>query len=234
MMRFVFSILAKSGLLMFLVAGGNPGGSHLALASEPFPLVGEPVFSADGLTLLVDALDRAPWALLRDPSQQMTSDRRPLTIRTVQDDIASPGLPVLRVTCVLPEFWAEPAVWQHFRGGPESFSGFGKDQRIKDWAGRPHTDRRAYAMDNGLALSDTTTVGSPRGPGRLTLERGRLTLSLKWNGVAGRVYSLEFTPDLKTAFRTLITFINPQDGVVTIPVSPDGGSGYYRVAELSP
>lgn len=234
MMRSIRSILAKSGILMFLVIGGNRGGSDLALASESFPLVGEPVFSADGLTLLVDALDRAPLALLRDRSQQMPSDRRLLTLRTVQDDIASSRLPVLHVTCVLPEYWAEPAVWQHFRGGPESFSGFGKDQRLKDWAGRPHTDRRAYALDNGLASSHPSTAGLPNGPSRLTVERGRATLSVEWNGVAGRVYSLEFTPDLGTAFRTLLTFINPQDRVVTIPVSPDGGSGYYRVAELLP
>jgi hypothetical protein len=227
-------LFTKWILLAVLFAAVSPGRCDLLFVSEPLRLVGEPAFSADGLNLLVDAVSREPVALLQDPSQRLTSEIRPRTLQGVQNTTAASDLPVLRVTDLLPDFWAAPAMWQHFQAGPESFSGVGRDQRIKDWAGRPQTDRRAYALDNGAAPRSAAAALAPRGAGRLTVSRGRAYLSLGWSGFAGRIYALEFTPDLKVPFRALQTFINPQDGVVTIGLSLDGRSSYYRVAELSP
>lgn len=220
------------GALLFTAAvPGAPGGVS---ASEPLSVAGQPAYAAAGYTLLLDPVERHPVGLLQPPAGPVVLERRTLTLHVLQENSASSGLPVLRVTDVLPEFWAEPSVWAPFRAGPAAFSGLGRDQRIKDWAGRPETDRRAYALDNGLTPRRSAASFSPPGTGRLRWVLDTRLFSLAWNGVAGRVYAVEYAADLHTPFRTLRTFIHPEDGEVTLSFSPDGPAGFYRVSELSP
>jgi hypothetical protein len=217
--------------MAILLATSGVSQTDLLFATEPLRMVAEPAFSVEGLTLLLDVVEGAPVALLQDPSVCLTPERRPVTFLATQEKTELSDLPVLRVTDVVPDFWAEPAVWRHFRGGPASFSGIGRDQQYKDWAGRPQTDQRAYALDNGFASSNAPL---PSGVGRLLVVGPPESPSMMWSGAAGRIYALEFTPDLHSRFQRIRTFINLRAGVVTIPLSLEGRSGYYRVAEVTP
>lgn len=221
------------GLLALLFAAG-PAASGWLRASEPLPVSGKAAVSVDNLSLLLHPLTGAPIALLADPAQQLPGDRRHLTLHTIREDAESSDLPLLRVTGVLPEFWAEPASWRLFPGGPGAYSGYGRDQRWKDWAGRPHTDRRAYPLDNGPGGRPLPAAPAPPGAGQLNLAPGAGSLSLSWAGAAGRVYTIEHTPDLSVPFRPVRTFINPRDGAVSVDLPTNERSGYYRVLETTP
>jgi hypothetical protein len=173
-------------------------------------------------------------ALLRDATNLLPPGRRSLTLHGIEEDSVSGGLPVFRVTEALPEFWAEPAVWQHFRAGPASYSGMGRELRTKDWAGWPFRDRRAYALDNGLPARRTAAALSPPGVGALELSIEGTSLGLAWEGVAGRIYSLEHTEDLNLSFRNLRTWIAPADGRLNLELPADVVAGFYRLVELPP
>ena len=97
------------------------GACTVVRGGGPLPMVGQPAASYEGLTLLMDPLERAPVALLLDATDRLPPGRRSLTLLGIQDDSVSVGLPRFRVTDALPEFWAEPAVWQHFRLGRPRF-----------------------------------------------------------------------------------------------------------------
>ncbi len=227
--------ICRRGLATLLVGGGLLGLVDGSRASESVWTVGRSSMVAGGYTLLLNPVDGIPAALLDDPFHLMVPERRLAALRGVAEVAATTGLPVLRVTCVLPEFWAEPAAWGHFRAGPDAYSGEGRAVGIKDWAGRPETDRRAYALDNGLPPRMTAQSFPPLGGGQLTLVRGAASLLISWRGGEGRVYALEFTGDLATPFRAVSTFIQAEDGEVTLSVSPeDGEAGYYRVSEQLP
>jgi hypothetical protein len=196
--------------------------------------MGLPSASYEGLTLLIDPLAHVPVALLLDATDRLPPGRRSLTLHGIQDDSVSLGLPVFRVTDALPEFWAEPAVWQPFRTGPAAFSGLGRELRTKDWAGRPFADRRAYALDNGLPARWTAAALSPSGVGMLEWSAVRGSLSLAWDGVAGRIYGLEYTEDLNRSFRNLRTWIAPADGRLHLELPVAAAAGFYRLLELPP
>jgi hypothetical protein len=210
------------------------GGCIVVYANDPLPMVGRPAASYEGLTLLMDPLEHAPVALLLNATDRLPPGGRSLTLHGIQDELVAADLPVFRVTDVLPEFWAEPAVWQHFRAGPAAFSGMGRPLRTKDWAGRPFTDRRAYALDNGLPARRTAAALSPSGVGMLEWSAGRGSLLLAWDGVAGRIYGLEYTEDLNRSFRNLRTWIAPADGRLHLELPVAAAAGFYRLVELPP
>jgi hypothetical protein len=210
------------------------GGCTVVHGGGPLAVVGQPAASYEGVTLLLDPLECAPVALLRDATNLLPPGRRSLTLHGIQDDSVSAGVPVFRVTDALPEFWAEPAVWQHFRAGPAAYSGMGRELRTKDWAGRPFTDRRAYTLDNGLPARRTAGALSPPGVGVLELSVGGASLSLAWEGVGGRIYSLEYSEDLNLSFRNLRIWIAPADGRLNLELRADAVAGFYRLVELPP
>ena len=210
------------------------GACFVVRGGGPLPIVGLPSASYEGLTLLIDPLEHAPVALLLEATDRLPPGRRSLTLHGIQDDSVAVGLPRFRVTDALPEFWAEPAVWQPFRTGPAAFSGLGRELRTKDWAGRPFADRRAYALDNGLPARRTAAALSPPGVGMLELSAGRASLSLAWDGVAGRIYALEHTEDLNRSFRNLRTWIAPADGRLHLELPVAAAAGFYRLVELPP
>ncbi len=211
---------------------GVAGACTMVLGGEPLAMVGQPAASYEGLTLLLDQSDRTRMALLLDPTDRLSPERRSQTLHGIQVESGSADLPVFRVTDALPEFWAEPAVWQHFRVGPAAFSGRGRELRTKDWGGRPFADRRAYALDNGWPARRTAAAFSPSGVGRLEVSAVRGALSLAWYGVAGRVYGLEYTDDLKQSFRNLRTWIAPADGRLHLELPVAAAAGFYRLVEL--
>lgn len=210
--------------------------SVAVLASEPLPVVGQPAASVDGLTLLLDPVDGTPIALLEGAVGRLPPQRRSLTLHGFRDETSSAGLPLLRVTDVLPEHWAEPAVWQPFRTGPAAYSGLGRELRMKDWAGRPLTDRRAYGLDNGLPSRRTSAAFSGPGVGTVGLSVGpsSISFSLTWTGVAGRLYAVEHTADLSRSFRVIRTLIAAEDRQLMVELPADGAAGFYRVVELPP
>ncbi len=230
----VTRLMARRLVLDLLFGAGILAACSALTGAEEFVVVGQPGATAGALTVWLDPLDGTPVGLLArsGAADWLTPEDRVMTLHVVRDDMRSGGLPVLRVTDVLPEYWAEPAVWQHFRVGPASFSGRGRDLRIKDWAGRPFTNRRGYALDGGLAPRRTAASVSPAGPGILALASGETALSLTWSGVAGRVYALEHAADLSGPFVPRRTLIASDDGPVTILLAAEDAAGFYRVAEL--
>jgi hypothetical protein len=210
------------------------GACTVVRGGDPLPMVGQPSASYEGVTLLVDPLEHAPVAFLLEATERLPPGRRSLTLLGIQDASVAVGLPRFRVTDALPEFWAEPAVWQSFRAGPAAFSGQGRELRTKDWAGRPFADRRAYALDNGLSARRTAAPLSPSGVGMLQLSAGRASLLLAWDGAAGRIYALEHTEDLNRSFRNLRTWIAPADGRLHLELPVAAAAGFYRLVELSP
>ncbi|MCL4179662.1 MAG: hypothetical protein KJ072_18180 [Verrucomicrobia bacterium] len=213
---------------------GVAGACTVVLGGEPLAMVGQPAASYEGLTLLLDPSDHTRMALLLDPTDRLPPERRSQTLHGMQVESVSAELPVFRVTDALPEFWAEPAIWQHFRVGPAAFSGMGRGLPTKDWGGRPFTDRRAYALDSGLPARRTAAALSPSGVGMLELSAGRASLSLAWDGVAGRIYGLEYSEDLNQSFRNLRTWIAPADGRLHLELPVAAAAGFYRLVELPP
>jgi len=155
-------------------------------------------------------------------------------LQTVWDNPDATGLPRLRLADAVPEFWAQPASWMPFVRGPETYSGLGTELRSRDWAGMPATDRRSYRLDPGLRSEPTPTSVTPPGSGSIRLQFGPASLRLAWNGLAGRVYELHYTPDLGRPFQLIQTVIASDDAEAQIALLPAGSQGFYRLAEVAP
>jgi hypothetical protein len=220
-------------LSLALVASGL-AALNSALAADPLPVAGRVGPSTASTTLWLDPVSRTPEALLSDPFGRLPTESRSTVLQTIDETPSGAGLSRLIVTDTLPEFWAEPAVWEPFLKGPAAFSGFGREFRARDWAGRMTTDRRAYALDPGLEGSWTPATFSPPGAGLLTPGFGRVSFILTWNGIAGRVYRLDHTATLERPFLAVQTVIPGEDGSLTLSLPLDGSQGFYRVTEIEP
>ncbi len=218
--------------LALVVAG--VGGLGLARAADPLPVAGRIGPSSGTVTLLLDPVSCAPGALLSDPFRRLPTELRGAVLETSDESTSSAGLARLVVADSLPEFWAQPAVWENFLKGPAAFSGFGRELRSRDWAGRMATDRRAYALDPGLKSSSTPLAVAPAGAGLLTPGLSRTGFVLRWSGVAGRVYHLQYAATLARGFQDLQTIIPGEDGSLTVTLPLSGGEGFYRVTEIQP
>ena len=206
----------------------------LAHGEEPLPLDALPSLSVDGLTLLLDPVDRTPIALLSDPNARLPLNRWPVVLQTVWENPDATGLPRLRLADALPEFWAQPSVWTPFLRGPDAYSGQGTEVRARDWAGLPATDRRSYRLDPGLRKAPTPTSVAPPGGGSIRLRIGGGALQLAWMGGAGRIYQVHFTADLGRPFQWVQTVIASADGEAQIALPNAGSQGFYRLAEIAP
>lgn len=144
------------------------------------------------------------------------------------------GRPHLQVTDVLPEFWAQPSVWNSFAKGPEGYAGQELERSPNDWAGRPFTDRRATAYDPGLLSRTLSNPTEPLGLHsiRATIINGFLVIS--WNGRAGWLYTLESTPTLSKAFRPGNQWVAKADGIQSLPLNLAVGSTFFRMIETAP
>ena len=205
-----------------------------ALSEETLPLCALPALSAEGLTLLLDPVERTPIALLSDPNARLSMNDGPVVLQTAWDGPYATGLPRLRLADAHPEFWAQPAVWRTFLRGPEAYSGWGTELRGRDWAGLPATDHRSYRLDPGLRSAPTSTSAAPPGVGSVRLGIAAGSLQLAWNGVAGRIYQILFTPDLSRPFQLVQTFIAFEDGEARFVLPTAGAQGFYRLAEITP
>lgn len=186
------------------------------------------------MTLLLDAVERDPVALLLDPDTRLAEHARPVVLQTVWENSEASGLPRLRLTDPLPEFWVQPASWRPFVRGPESYSGMGREVRARDWAGISATDRRAYRLDPGLRATPTLSSVAPPGVGLLRLGGSTGSFRVNWNGVAGRVYQLYYTADLGSPFQLMDTLIASEDGQAQFALPTLGTLGFYRIAEITP
>lgn len=157
-----------------------------------------------------------------------------MVLQTVWENPEATGLPHLRLADALPEFWAQPVVWNRFVRGPDTYAGLGTEAQARDWAGVPATDRRSYRLDPGLRTAPTLASVSPPGAGSIRLRVAAGLLRLAWNGVAGRVYQVYFTPDLRRPFQWVQTLIASGDGESQITLSATGLQGFYRLAEVTP
>jgi hypothetical protein len=205
-----------------------------AFGDEALPICVLPSVSAGGMTLLLDAVERDPVALLLDPDTRLLEHDRPAVLQTVWENPEATGLPRLRLADPLPEFWVQPASWRPFVRGPEGYSGMGTEVRARDWAGIPATDRRAYRLDPGLRKAPTLSSVAPPGAGLLRLGGSTGAFRLTWNGVAGRVYQLYYTADLGRPFQLVDILIASEDGEAQFALPTLGSSGFYRVAEVTP
>ncbi len=144
------------------------------------------------------------------------------------------GRPNLRVTEILPEFWAQPSVWNRFAKGPSGYAGQELERSPDDWAGRPFTDRRASAYDPGLLSRTLSNPTEPLGLRsiRATIINGFLVIS--WNGRAGWLYTLESTRSLSKAFLPGNQWVAKADGIQSLPLDLAVGSTFFRMIETAP
>ena len=202
----------------------------LATASEPLAASGT-WDSLDEINwLLRDPLTAKPGALLHDPSGWLLSAGGSGVIQgSVEPNPA--GLDIVSVDDVLPEFWAQPCVWNPVQRGPSAYSGFGTDAGPREWAGRTDFDRRAYALDPGSRAQDELAAPETPGAGTITIQVIPGSLVLIWHGLSGRIYAIESTPSLNQPFQLMQTVGSLTDGDISIELPMSPGHGFYRVAE---
>ncbi len=212
--------LAMSGaLLVPLLAPGEPWAASVQW---------EHISGADWL--LRDSMTLQPVALAKDP-KQIIAGSLPGVIQATEHQ-APQGLSVVTVHDRLPEFWAQPAVWNSFQRGPSAYAGTERDVEPDDWAGRQASDRRAYAFDQGRRRSESLARSVPVF-GAVQLERHANGLSLNWPGVPGRLYVLETTDSLSKPFQTMQVYGAVEQGNVSVSLpAPVGGESYYRIKEV--
>jgi hypothetical protein len=205
-----------------------------ARGGEPLSVCAVPALSSGGLTLLLDPVELTPIALLSDPDARLPLNRWPMVLQTVQDNPGAAGLPLVRLTDALPEFWAQPASWMSFVRGPEAYSGLGTEVRARDWAGMPATDRRSYRLDPGLKPDPTPNSSTPPGGGLMRVQVSPGSLRLAWNGLAGRVYQVQYTTDLRRPFQSVQTLIASEDGEAQVALPISDSQGFFRLVEIAP
>lgn len=222
-------MLGRILALSFLFLPSEP-----AFSAEPLSVNALPSVSAGGLTLLLDPVERTPIALLSDPFARLSPNGSHAVLQTVLENVDAAGLPRLRLADALPEHWAQPAIWRTFQRGPDAYTGWGVEVRARDWAGMPATDHRSYRLDPGLRTMPTPTSVTPPGAGTVRLGKVAGGFQLIWNGIAGRIYEVQFTADLKQPFQLAQSIIASGDGEVRFTLPTGGSRGFYRLAEIAP
>ena len=226
---FLSSLLKGLGLgLALLSASPSPAGPPLAAAGRQGAVAGS-------TGVLVDLIYGEPVALLEDPFSRIPANGQSRVFQTEAVTPADSSFPRLRVVDALPEFWAQPSIWRHFTKGPGAASGFGREIGARDWAGRPATDRRAYPLDPGLhSVALAGPNSTPPGVGLITVTYGATGLLLRWNGIVGRAYGLQFTPTLTRPFTSAGLVVGEATGPQIFPLPLAGSAGFYRIVELTP
>lgn len=206
------------------------------LAAElPLAVAGKLGASVGGTAILLDPIYGIALATLEDPSSLLPEAPRSMVLQTTTSTLITGKTPVLRVLDVLPEFWAEPAVWGHFLKGPGAASGFGNEILPRDWAGRPATDRRAYPLDAGLrSVELAESFSIPFTLGTLHINYLRSGILLSFTGRAAHAYAIQYTAALTRPFSVIQTVISPDSSSQTAVLPILGGSGFFRVVELTP
>jgi hypothetical protein len=138
------------------------------------------------------------------------------------------GAPILKVTSRLPEFWAQPASFEHFAKGPGAYSGFGRDAQIKDFAGIPFETLRAYERDNG-ARAGSRIFSGPRPVTISSIQTIRGAASLSIEAVAGLKYVLLFSPTVTGAYREVEEIVPESDGAISLPLTTQNSAGFYKI-----
>ncbi len=207
---------------------------NLVRGEEPLAVCGRVGYGTGVATVLLDPFTKVPEALLEDPSGLLPLTGETAVFQTMVAVSSSTGLPRLRVMGAFPDYWVQPAILNPFLRGAGNYSGYGRELRPCDWAGRRATDHRAYPLDPGLSAPDTTSSSAVPGAGQLVTARVDRGFRVAWRGVAGRVYRLEYTASLARPFQLVQTLVDGQDGELEILLPVNGGEGYYRVGELVP
>lgn len=200
-------------------------GTSAAAADAVRAVAGEWDHNA-GNILLHDPLTHRPTAVLQDPAGRTMAGDRGILFGGIQ--LQPVGLSTISVSEVAPEFWAEPAAWKY--SGPAAYSGFGKDAGVREWAGRPDFDRRAYALDPGWRIRSMVDMEQVH-VGTVHIAPRAEAMQVRWRGLSNHVYRVEFSPSLGQPFTTVQTMesLGEQDLSVLLPVQ--AGQGFYRVAE---
>jgi hypothetical protein len=178
--------------------------------------------------VLRDPLSGDPMALLDDRFGRLSASGGSGIIQGTRDESGS-GSPVIIVEDVSPEFWAEPSAWKMFQRGPSTYSGFGNDLGPREWAGRPDSDRRAYALDPGSKQYDPAPPLTEGVVIEIQLSPG--SVRLRWQARPGRIYVVESTPALGQLFQPLQTVSSLEDGPVVLQFPRTSARRFYRVAE---
>ena len=145
------------------------------------------------------------------------------------------GFPLLDVDGVLPEAWAQPASRGFFVKGPGAFSGFGRDAQIKDFAGVPFEELRAYETDNGIGgvVGRAGSEAPPLGVREVGLTRSGIVIS--WDAVGGIRYQLLTSPTPDGPYRVINEVLPSEDGDQTFTVTLDGAAAaFFRILASEP
>jgi hypothetical protein len=178
--------------------------------------------------MLRDPFSGYPMALLDDRFQRLLPSQAGIIQGTHKEN--SSGLPVLVVGDVSPEFWAQPSAWKMFQRGPSAYSGFGNDISPREWAGRPASDRRAYALDPG-PKQYVPIPRSTEGVGLIQIQIAAGSVLLRWQARPGRIYVIESTAALGKSFEPLQTMSSLEEGPVVLQLPRTSAHQFYRVAE---
>lgn len=227
------SSTVRNGIACWAIAWGLVSGA--GAAETPLAVAGRPGTTVGATTVLRDPVDGTAIATLEDPSSQLPSDIRPLVLQTTGVDAGPGTAPALRVVDVLPEFWAEPAVLNHFLKGPGAASGFGNEIRPRDWAGIPATDRRAYPMDAGLRsveLAPSFTI--PSNIGRVRVSYLPRQIVLTFDGLGAHAYAVHYTTALTRPFTVVTSLISADSRPQTVVLPASDEAAFFRVVELIP
>jgi hypothetical protein len=116
-----------------------------------------------------------------------------------------------------------------FQRGPSAYSGFGNDISPREWAGRPASDRRAYALDPGSKQYDPAP---PLIEGVVIhIQLGPRSVRLLWQAQPNRIYVIESTPALGQLFEPLQTVSSLEEGPVVLEFPRTSTRQFYRITE---